>query len=73
VIEAVIIANNKRIPTETIRSTLQTKSGDRLRTAVIRADIQKLYSLGYFDDVRVSEEDRADAGKTLIFRVSEKR
>jgi outer membrane protein assembly factor BamA len=71
-IEDVIIVNNKRIPTETIRSILQTKPGDRLRGAVIGADIQKLHSLGYFDNVSVSEENGHNGGKTVIFHVREK-
>src|SRR5690242_7667055 len=72
VIESVIIANNRRIPTETIRATLQTKPGDHLSTTVIRTDIRKLYSLGYFGAIRVSEENAANGGKTVIFTVREK-
>jgi outer membrane protein assembly factor BamA len=72
VIENVIIANNRRIPTETIKSVLQTKPGDHRSTSVIRADMQKLYSLGYFGDIRVSEENALNGGKTVIFFVREK-
>jgi outer membrane protein insertion porin family len=72
VIDNVMIANNNRIQTETIKSILQTKTGDHLRTVVIRADIQKLYSMGYFDEVRVSEEASTNGGKTVIFYVREK-
>jgi outer membrane protein assembly factor BamA len=71
-IESVIIANNRRIPTETIKGTLQTKPGDHLSTTVIRADIQKLYALGYFGDIRVSEENAANGGKIVIFTMREK-
>jgi hypothetical protein len=34
--------------------------------------MQKLYSLGYFGDIRVSEENALNGGKTVIFFVREK-
>jgi outer membrane protein assembly factor BamA len=39
---------------------------------LIRTDIQKLYSLGYFDSVRVSEASGGSGGKVVTFDVREK-
>jgi outer membrane protein insertion porin family len=71
-IEEVRITNNRRIPQDTIKYQLQTKAGDRLNMDVIRADVKRLYGQGYFDDIRVEEED-GKSGKIVIFWVKEKK
>ena len=41
-IEAVQVNNNRRIPSDTIKYNLQTKTNDRFNMDVIRADIKRL-------------------------------
>ena len=70
-IEDVRIADNRRIPSDTIRYNLQTKAGDQFNPDVIRRDIKTLYALQFFDDIRV-EEQEGKTGKIVIFWVKEK-
>ena len=55
-IEAIEIRGNRRIPGDTIKFNVQTKSGDTLNPDVIRRDIKTLYAQGYFDDIRVDQD-----------------
>ena len=71
-IEEVSILGNRRASTDTIRSNIQAKVGDEFSPAVIKRDIQRLYSLGYFDDVRVEETTGANGGKIVTFVLREK-
>ena len=59
-IEDVVPRGNRRIPSATILYNLQTKKGDTFNIDTIRADVRKLYSLGYFDNITPYAED----GKT---------
>ena len=70
-VEAVDVRGNRRIPSDTIKYNLQIKPGDVVNTALIQRDMKALYALGYFDDIKVEEED-GDRGKIIIFRVVEK-
>lgn len=71
-IEDVKVSGNRRIPTDTIKYNLQTKTGDRFNPRIIQRDVKTLYALGYFDDVRV-DEDEGKTGKIVIFAVKEKK
>src|SRR5262245_14999328 len=70
-IEDVLIRNNRRIPSDTIKYNIQSKKGDTFNIETIRGDIRRLYGLQYFDDVRVDEEE-GKTGKLIVFRVTEK-
>jgi len=65
------IRGNRRIPTDTIRSELQTKLGDPISPTVISHDIRALYSLGFFDDVQF-ETESTGSGMIITFSVKEK-
>src|SRR5215831_8864388 len=71
-IEEVRVANNHRIPAESIRFQLQTKAGDRYNLKTIDADIRRLYAMGNFEDIRVDSEV-GDTGRIIIFWVKEKK
>ena len=71
-VEQVRIANNRRIPKDTILYQLQTKAGDRLNPQIIGADVKRLYAQGHFDDIRVEEED-GKTGVIITFFVVEKK
>ena len=72
-IESVNIRGNRRIPSETIKYNLRTKPGDTLSPEVIRRDMKTLYAQGFFDDIRVNEEDGKNGGIIVVFIVSEKK
>ncbi len=70
-IEDVLIRDNRRIPSDTIKYNLQTKKGDTFNIETIRSDIRRLYGLGYFDTITPYEED-GKTGKIIVFSVKEK-
>jgi len=65
------IRGNRRIPTDTIKFNMQTKTGDTLNRDIIRRDVKTLYALGFFDDIRVDEEE-SPTGLIIMFVVKEK-
>ena len=71
-IETVKVDQNKGIPSATIMYQLQTKANDRFNPSVIAADVKRLYAQGYFDDIRVDEED-GKTGRIITFWVNEKK
>ena len=70
-IEDVRVSGNRRIPTDTIKYNLQTKTNDRLNPAVVARDVKTLMAQGYFDDVRVDAE-AGKSGQIVTFVVKEK-
>ncbi|MEK6684013.1 MAG: outer membrane protein assembly factor BamA [Nitrospirota bacterium] len=68
---AIEVQGNHRIETATIRSRLKTKEGSLLSADRVREDIQSLYQLGFFLDVRVDWEP-VDGGVKVIYIVAER-
>src|SRR5437879_5523262 len=66
VIEGIQVAGNRTLSTQTILANIQTRTGDRINTAVIKHDITSVRSLG-FDDVRVEEENGRAVERSLPF------
>jgi outer membrane protein insertion porin family len=65
------IRGNRRIETATIRSRLKIKEGSSLSVDRVREDINSLYQLGFFLDVRVDSEP-VEGGVKLIYVVAER-
>jgi outer membrane protein insertion porin family len=70
-IEDVQVRGNRRVPTDSIKYYLQTKPGQALKPATISRDVKALYSLGYFDAIRV-EEEAGTQGPIVVFQVNER-
>jgi outer membrane protein assembly factor BamA len=71
-VTSVQIANNRRIPTDTIRSELQTKVGDPISLTTISRDIGVLYSLGFlmtFSSKRIATERVPPNAVNVVFVV----
>jgi len=72
IVEDVRVAGNRRIPTETIQANIESKPGQPFDRAIINRDEDRLRSLGYFDDVRVTIEKGPNGGPIVTFNVREK-
>ncbi|MCF8025382.1 MAG: outer membrane protein assembly factor BamA [Desulfobacteraceae bacterium] len=70
-VKEVEIQGNERIETDAIRQVIQTEAGDTYNKDRLSADLEAIYQMGYFDDVRVSVEKK-EAGNIVIFTVEEK-
>jgi len=68
---AIEIRGNSRIETSTIRSRIKTKEGSPFSAELIREDINALYQLGFFLDVRVDSEP-VEGGVKVIYQVAER-
>ncbi|MFH1017456.1 MAG: outer membrane protein assembly factor BamA [Pseudomonadota bacterium] len=68
-IKAISIQGNKRIEQDAIRNILRMKPGSPYSGARLRDDVQAIYRMGYFTDVRAYFDETTG---TLTFFVAEK-
>ena len=67
----VLIKGNKRIESDAILRVIKTAPGDIMLAKSLSDDLKAVYSMGYFDDIRIEAEDGTD-GKIITFRIKEK-
>ncbi len=65
------IKGNKAVSTATILSRLKIKPGDQFVESALNKELKRLYAMGYFADVFVETEERAE-GVVVVFTVVEK-
>jgi outer membrane protein insertion porin family len=70
-VSAIRIQGNKRVDSSTIFYYIKTEVGKPLSRALVRKDIQQIYSLGQFTDIRVDTQDAQGGGVEVIFMVEE--
>ena len=70
-IAAVLVEGNKRIETDAIKKYIKTKQGDIFNAKKISEDLKSVYSMGYFENIRIESNDKPE-GKIIIFKVKEK-
>jgi outer membrane protein insertion porin family len=70
-VKSVEITGNKKIENATIRSKIKSRVGEPFSEKTVQNDIKSIYSIGYFDDVRV-EIEQFEGGIKLIFSLKEK-
>jgi outer membrane protein insertion porin family len=70
-ITQVEVQNNQRIEEDAILRVVRSKAGDIYNKAMLSEDLQSIYKMGWFDDVRVEVEKLPDGNK-VIFIVKEK-
>jgi len=70
-ISDVQVEGNKAVSTATILSRLKMKPGDMFVESALNKELKRLYAMGYFADVFVETEERAE-GMVVIFTVIEK-
>ncbi|HLH30490.1 MAG TPA: outer membrane protein assembly factor BamA, partial [Terriglobia bacterium] len=71
-VESVIVENNRRIPSDTIKYHIHTRQGSPFSMDVIRRDVKELYAQNYFDDIRVDTQEGQRGGVVVVFTVKEK-
>lgn len=71
IIVEVLIKGNDRIEEDAINRVIKTKPGDIYNLKSLSQDLKAIYSMGYFDDIRIEAETKPQ-GKTIIFMVKEK-
>jgi outer membrane protein insertion porin family len=70
-VQKLVVQGNQRIESDAILRVVKTKTGDPYNPALLSEDLQSIYAMGWFDDVRVEVEKQA-IGHTVIFVVTEK-
>jgi outer membrane protein insertion porin family len=70
-IERIDIRGNRRIPEETIRFYIQSRTGDPYNEARLEYDLRAVYKANFFENIEIQERD-GDAGKIITFIVKEK-
>ncbi|MGD8351589.1 MAG: outer membrane protein assembly factor BamA [Nitrospirota bacterium] len=71
VVNTIEVRGLKRIDESSVRAKISHGTGESLSSEKVTADIQKIYEMGYFDDVRV-EVEPFEGGVGLIYIVREK-
>lgn len=67
----VLVTGNKRIETDAIKRKIKTEPGDVFIPDRLSADLSSIYSMGYFDDIRITAKD-TEKGKVVAFHIQEK-
>ncbi len=71
IIKQIDIRGNRKVESDAIRQRIQTRVGDPFSPGKIRADVEALFKMGYFDDV-VVEAEELEGGLRVIYVVNEK-
>jgi outer membrane protein assembly factor BamD (BamD/ComL family) len=70
-IERIDIRGNRRVPEETIRFYIQTRTGEPYSETRLGFDVQSLYKANFFDNIEVQARD-GKTGKIITFTLDEK-
>ena len=70
-IAEIIVEGNKRIEADAIKRRIKTNPGDVFLAKNLSEDLKSVYSMGYFEDIRI-EAEKSPEGKIVTFRVKEK-
>jgi len=70
-VKEIVVIGNDRVSQNTIRFYIRSKIGEPFSVKTSRNDIRKIYSLKYFDDIKLDIEEEKD-GLKLIYKVTEK-
>jgi outer membrane protein insertion porin family len=70
IIRSIRIEGNRRVEASTIHYYIKSKIGEPISQQRVRQDIEEIYSLGQFKDVRV-ETTQVEGGIEVLFKVEE--
>ena len=71
IITEVVIEGNQRIEDEAVKRAINTEKGRAYADADLSADLENIYNMGYFGDIRVTREE-TEKGVKVVFHVKEK-
>ncbi len=74
-IAQVVVQGNERIEADAIAQVIESKPGDRFQKSKLSKDLETVYRMGYFDDIRIESEKLTTAqggGIKVVFTVKEK-
>ncbi len=71
VVKSIEVEGNRKIDTNSIKARIDARPGTPLSMDTVRRDIRELFSIGYFDDVRVDIEPY-EGGVRLLYVLAEK-
>src|SRR5260370_1430144 len=71
IVSEIDVSGNRRIPAETIKARIFTKSGDVYDPAALERDFNSLWNTGYFEDIKFTRE-QTPKGWRIIVTVKEK-
>src|SRR6056297_607903 len=71
-VEEVFVKGNARIEDGAILRAVETRPGEDYDPDQLSKDMEAIFDMGYFDDIRVETRANADGDKIVIFRVKEK-
>lgn len=70
-VQQVKVEGNQRIEDDAILRAVSTQAGDAYDESRLSEDLEAIYRMGYFDDVRVAAEQQEE-GYVVVFTVKEK-
>lgn len=70
-IVSIEVTGNNRIEVDAIKRKIKTATGDIYLLKALSEDLKALYSMGYFEDIRI-EAETVPEGKIIVFNVKEK-
>ncbi|MEA3509431.1 MAG: outer membrane protein assembly factor BamA [candidate division NC10 bacterium] len=71
IIKQIDIRGNQKVESDAIRQRIETRVGDPFSPEKIREEVERLFKMGFFDDVMVEAEE-FEGGLRLIYVVKEK-
>ncbi|MFQ5847476.1 MAG: outer membrane protein assembly factor BamA [Candidatus Methylomirabilales bacterium] len=71
IIKEVVLQGNQKVESDAIRQRIRTRVGDPFSPEKIRGDVERVFKMGFFDDVKVEAEE-LEGGLRLIYVVVEK-
>lgn len=70
-VRGIEIQGNQRVDRSTILYYIKSRTGEPLSRALVRKDIEQIYSLGQFSDIRVETRPAPGGGVVLVYIVKE--
>ena len=70
-ISEIVVTGNRRIEVDAIQRYIKSKPGDIYLPSRLSNDLKSIYSMGYFEDIRIEAKD-ISTGKRITFQVKEK-
>ncbi len=65
-VTSIEVKGNKSISSNTVISKIKTKIGSPYQENVVNDDFKRLYSLGYFEDIKIDKEEYRGGFKVMI-------